>query len=147
MSNILSQHEADILLKLEKYYRDNKELKFPSSGEKLLIPLFSVHNREEFILSVWRSEIVLAKNSLMTRSRKTINLARIDINGPPHRNPDGKEILCPHLHLYKEGYDLKWAEPLPDFFKDPNDTWVTLNNFMDFCVVISKPIIQRELFT
>ncbi|MFW9280162.1 DUF6978 family protein [Glaesserella parasuis] len=26
-------------------------------------------------------------------------MVRLDIEGPPHRNPDGEEIICPHIHL------------------------------------------------
>jgi hypothetical protein len=143
----LTQHEADTLLKLEKHYRDDKQFAFPTYGGQLQIPLCSDDTREEFILSVRRSKIELKKNTLQTRARKTVILARIDIAGPLHRNPDGEEVLCPHLHLYREGYNDKWAEPLPASFKNPNDTWETLDAFMDFCVVVTKPVIERELFT
>ena len=98
MSN-LSQYEADTLLKLEKHYREEKDLHFPTYGGNLSIPLCSDDGREEFILSIRRSYIELKQNTLQTRTRKTIILARIDIAGPPHRNPDGEIILCPHLHL------------------------------------------------
>jgi hypothetical protein len=133
-------------LKLEKHYRDNKQLTFPAFGGKLIFLLNSDDDREEFIMSIERSKIKLTKNIFQTRTRKTIVLARLDIDGPPHRNPDGEEIQCPHLHLYREGFEDKWAEPLPDFFKNPDDAWKTLNDFMDFCAVITKPIIYRELF-
>ena len=142
----LTQHEADTLLKLEKHYRDDKLLTYPLLGGYLQIPLFSDDFREEFILSVRRSKIELKRNTFQTRTRKTIILARIDIAGPLHRNPDGEEIPCPHLHLYREGDNDRWAKPLPDVFRDPNDTWETLNDFMDFCIVITKPLIVRELF-
>jgi hypothetical protein len=147
VSIYLTQNEADRLLKLEKHYRDDKQLIFPTYGGKLHIPLCSDDAREEFIISIQRSKIELRKNTFQTRTRKTIILARLDIAGPIHRNPDGEEIICPHLHLYKEGDNDKWAIPLPDFFNNPDNTWETLNDFMDFCAVITKPIIQRELFT
>ena len=147
MRNTLTQQEADALLKLEKYYRGDKQFTFPSHGGKLEIPLFSHDEREEFVLSIDRSKIKLTKNTFQTRTRRSIVLARLEIDGAPHRNPDGEEILCPHLHLYREGFDDKWAMPLPDFFKNPNDAWETFNDFLDFCAVIKKPIIYKELFT
>jgi len=147
MSNNLTQYEADTLLKLEKHYRDDKQLAFPTYGGQLQISLFSDDSREEFILSIYRGKIELKKNTFQTRVRKTVVLARIDIAGPLHRNPDGEEIPCPHLHLYREGYNDRWATPLPVLFKNPNDTWETLDEFMDFCAVITKPVIERELFT
>jgi len=145
--SILTQQEADTLLKIEKYYRDDKQFTFPYCGEKLEILLYSNDEREEFIMSIESGRIKLTKNTFQTRTRRSIVLVRLEINGAPHRNPDGEEIACPHLHLYREGFDDKWATPLPDFFKNPDDAWETLNEFMDFCAVITKPIINKELFT
>jgi hypothetical protein len=74
-------------------------------------------------------------------------LARLDFGGPPHRNPDGEEIPCPHLHLYREGYGDKWAVPIPvDRFPNVNDLWLTLQDFMDYCNVIEPPQIIRGVF-
>lgn len=98
-------------------------------------------------MSIQRSEIILSKTTFQTRTKKVIVLARLDIDGPIHRNPDGEELKCPHLHLYREGYNDRWAIPLPDFFKNTDNAWETLNDFMNFCVVITKPLIYRELFT
>ena len=67
--------------------------------------------------------------------------------GAPHRNPDGKEILCPHLHVYREGYGDKWAIPVPCNFSNSMTAWQIMNEFMDYCKVITKPIIHEELFT
>ena len=38
---------------------------------------------------------------------------RLDLDGPPHRNPDEAEIPCPHLHIYSEGFGDKWAMAAP----------------------------------
>jgi hypothetical protein len=48
-------------------------------------------------------------------------LLRLDIDGPPHQNPDGVDVPCPHLHVYREGYGAKWAMPLPADFTNPSD--------------------------
>ncbi len=76
--------------------------------------------------------------------KNEIILARLDLGGPPHRNPDGQEILCPHLHLHREGYGDKWAYPLPVDFTNPNDAWLILNEFMDYCNIVDKPDIRRN---
>ena len=109
--------------------------------------LHSRDSREEFSFDITRSCIVLTKNTFQTRAKKTIVLARIDIGGAPHRNPDGKEILCPHLHVYREGYGDKWAIPVPGNFSNSMTAWQIMNEFMDYCKVITKPIIHEELFT
>ena len=78
--------------------------------------------------------------------KKIIPLLRLDI-GVGHRNPDGQEIQGPHLHIYREGYDAKWAYPLPiDKFKNIKDIRATLNDFMKFCNIVDPPNINLGLF-
>jgi hypothetical protein len=78
----------------------------------------------------------------------TIILLRLDLDGPPHRNPDGKEIPCPHLHVYREGYGDKWATPAPtSWYADTSDLTSTLEEFMAHCNITTRPNIQRGLFS
>lgn len=75
-------------------------------------------------------------------------LARIDIGGAPHRNPDDTELPCPHIHLYREGFGDRWAFPVnPDEFADTTDPWQTLMDFLRFCNVTRPPEFDRGLFT
>ncbi|MEW6039245.1 MAG: hypothetical protein AB1648_13495 [Pseudomonadota bacterium] len=146
MSLILTQQEADALLALEKHYFGADRFAFPGLGGSLRIPLHSTDRREEFSLDIWQGRIALTQHTFQTRARKAVILARLDLGGPPHRNPDGEEIGCPHLHLYHEGFGDKWAAPLPDAFKGINDAIHLLDAFMDYCRVTGKPVIDRGLF-
>ena len=144
---MLTQQEADALLVLEKYDFSNDEYKFPYLGGSLRLSLQSMDKKETFNLDVTRGYIALEKITFQTRARKAVVLVRLDIDGPPHRNPDGEEIGCPHIHLYREGYGDKWAYPLPDELKCVLDNpYNLLDKFMNYCHIIGKPIIQRELF-
>lgn len=145
--SFLTQHEADSLLALEKFYLGTDRFAYPALGGTLRLPLHSLDKREEFSLDITRSRVLLEKNTLQTRARKTIILARLDLGGAPHRNPDVEEILCPHLHLYREGYGDKWAMPLPDALAGITDVIDLLNAFMNYCMIVDKPIIDRGLFT
>lgn len=147
MTMLLTQQEADALLALEKHFLGDERFDFPSLGGSLRIPLHSSDRREEFSLDITRGRILLEKNTFQTRARKAVILARLDLAGPPHRNPDGEEIDCPHLHLYREGYGDKWAAPLPEAFAGIEDTVELMDAFMDYCRVVAKPIIERVLFT
>ena len=84
----------------------------PDYGGKVSVPLISVDKKEQFLLDVKRNRIDLKKQKYKTRAMEIVILARLDL-GSPHRNPDGTEVGTPHLHLYKEGYNDKWAFPLP----------------------------------
>lgn len=150
MASNLSQEEADFLLSLPKYRVHDREYEFPHLGGKLEIPLVSIR-REAFTLDIWRSAMILSKNKYQNRVRQVVALVRLDIGGSPHRNPDGVEIPCPHLHLYREGFDLKWAYPIsevaPTAFRDPTDPWQLLQDFMAYVNIVDPPIISRGLFT
>jgi len=143
----INDSEARVLLQMEKHYLDNVAYVFTGLGEALRIPLFSDDRREEFMLDITRSRIEIRKTTLQSRARKAVILARLDLGGPPHRNPDGEEMPCPHMHLYREGYGDKWAIPLPDDFTNSLDIQLTLNEFMQYCNITTKPDIKWGLFS
>jgi hypothetical protein len=148
MSDIgLTQAEADALLALAKVRVDDTEWAYPVDG-KVVIPLVSQNRRESFLLDIRRGSIALRNANYQTRARKTIILARLDIGGRPHRNPDGVEMPCPHLHVYREGYDHKWAYPIdPEVFADVSDLWQALLDFMRFAHIVEPPRILKGIFT
>jgi len=89
------QAEADALIAMEKQCVENKTWLFPEPGGRLAIPLASSDKRENFILDITRAQIKLTKATYQNRARQAIILMRLDLAGPPHRNPDDQEIPCP----------------------------------------------------
>lgn len=143
----LRQSEADELLNTPKVKTSDENYSYPNIGENLSIPLISENGRENFLLDVSRGRIELRRGKYQMRAHQVVILARLDFGGPPHRNPDGEEITCPHLHLYREGYGDKWAYPVPaNSFRNLADLWVTLHDFMEYCNVVECPIIVRGMF-
>ena len=144
----LTQAEADGLLAMEKRRADDRVWDLPDLGGRESIPLVSVDGREDFFLDLQRGRINLAKGSYQNRGRQVVILARLDFRGPPHRNPDGEELGADHLHIYREGYDDKWARPVPDeFFSDLDNPWKVLQDFIRFCNIVEPPNIRQGLFT
>ena len=95
-----------------------------------------------------RSQIKLTKATYQNRARAMIVLLRLDLDGPPHRNPDGVNIPCPHLHIYREGYGDKWATPAPlSIYGDTLDLFSTFEVFMKRCNITAPPTIQKGLFS
>ena len=81
----------------------------------------------QFVLTLKRNPFEIRLH-LRTRDRD-IGLVRVD-NAPYHPNPDGTEIRDqPHLHTYREGYGLEWAEPISWY--DVNDPLGTLERFLN----------------
>ena len=147
MSIDLTQSEADHLIAMPKRASSEDVHAFPSIGGKLVLELESVDKTEDFLLDVTRSRIDFSRVTYQSRARIVVVLKRLDLNGPPHRNPDDEVIPCPHLHTYREGYGDKWAEPvLSGMYTNLEDLPQTLNEFMKKCNVVQAPVIQRGLF-
>ena len=143
----LTQSEADSLIAMEKHRCDEERHEFPMGGESLAL-LQSPDKREQFVLDLSRGRIDLTKVTMQNRARQVVVLVRLDLGGSPHRNPDGTDMQCPHMHLYREGYGDKWAVAVPaDRFPRLGDHWGTLADFMLFCNITQPPHIERGLFT
>ena len=140
--NNIPQAEAERLFAMQKVCVDNKRYRYPLAGGRLNVHLKSPDKREDFMLDITRSKIVVAKGSLQNRARQTIILARLDFGGQPHRNPDGEEISSPHLHLYREGYGDKWAFPIDSkAFPNINSVPGALRDFARYCNIHPAPEI------
>ena len=141
----LTQAEANLLLAMEKHR--TKDASYSFGALRLEIPLQSLDQREHFLLDIGRGRINLLKGTYQTRAKQVVILARLDFGGTPHRNPDGEEIPSPHLHIFREGFADKWAQPLPaEHFTNSDDTWVLFVDFLRFCNVTKPPVFERELF-
>ena len=133
---------------MEKHRTGAERWRLPDTGGGIAVPLMSVAGIELFHLDISRSRINLLKGKFQNRARTTIVLARIDIGGAPHRNPNDEEIACPHVHLYREGYGDRWAfQAPPDAFANTSDHWQTPSDFMRYCNVTNPPEFERGLFT
>ncbi len=149
MSSIdLTQEEANRLLEIKKYSTEDRIYDYPNLGGKIAIPLTTIDKKESFYLDIVRGSINLKKGSYQNRVLTCISLARLDFNGPPHRNPDGEELPSTHIHLYKEGFGDKWAYKIPkNKFSNIKDFWIMLEDFCKFCYIVEPPKIRKGLFT
>jgi len=144
----IAQAEADLLIEMEKRFVDDEDWTFPGAGERIGLALTSLDKRENFVLDVTRAQIKLTKATYQNRARGAIILMRLDLNGPPHRNPDGEEIPCPHLHTYREGFSDKWAVPAPlSRYTNPMDLFSTCEAFMQHCNITGTSRMRRGLFS
>lgn len=142
----LAQAEADALIAMEKHRSNDEDSRFPGRGQSLSLPLESADGRERFLLDLSRGRIDLRKVKMQNRARRVVVLVRLDVGGPPHRNPDDVEIGTPHIHLYRAGHGDKWAYPVPrKKFRDLTDEGKTLQDFLDFCNVTEPPRINMGL--
>ena len=142
----LTQDEADYLMQLEKKFTSNDPLILGAGPLKFVRTLISRDGREQFLLDVHRGSLSLKKYTFQERARAIIPLVRVDVGETlRHTNPDGTLIEGSHIHIYREGYDVKFASPLAGFpFRAPDDMMITFEDFARFCnITVIPPIIGR----
>jgi hypothetical protein len=138
---MLTQTEADALIAVRKLFVTPTTVSLPPGADDTY-ELMSQDKQERFLLDLWRGTIRLSKLKFQTRARKIIVLVRLDIDGAPHTNPDGVRLAGTHIHLYREGYDDKWAYPLDSTqFRDTANIATTLDDFCQYCN-IQAPAFQ-----
>ncbi|MEI7458241.1 MAG: hypothetical protein WCK15_02470 [Pirellula sp.] len=142
----LTQTDADALIAMPKV-RVDQDVRIVNLPQSMVVPLLSEDGRENFFLDIHSGRLRLTKVTYQTRGKQVVVLVRLDVDGPPHRNPDGEEHPCPHLHLFREGFGDKWAIPVPqDKFTNLESHWQTLQDFMDYCSIVEPPVFERGMF-
>lgn len=139
---MLTQSDADALIAMAKSFVSASAISIPPGIDDTR-ELIGADPKERFLLDVWRSTFRLSKLRFQTRGRQIVVLVRLDIDGAPHTNPDGTRLPGTHLHLYREGYDDKWAQPLdPGRFPDTTDVRRAFEGFCAFCSIRDTPPFQ-----
>jgi len=134
-----TQTEADALIAMKKSFLNPRLISIPP-GTDQSHELIGDDMRERFFLDLWRGTIRLSKFRYQTRGRRIIVLIRLDIDGATHTNPDGTKISGSHLHIYREGYEDKWAFPLnSNEFGNPSNLWKTFEDFCRYCNIEMPP--------
>lgn len=143
----ITQQEYEHLMSLEKVFDD--------LGEPLVLGpppiqwtrfLTANEAKEKFILDCYRGGFELAKYTFNKRYRQTVVLLRYD-NCGRHTNPDGVTFDGPHVHLYREGYDDKFAFPIADVGVKASDSrGEVLIKIFSYCNVTSFPVIEVGLY-
>lgn len=136
---MISDEQSQAFINILKHIID-EPIDFDFS--KKVIQIRDQNEREEYMMDIIPNRAKPNKISTTLRVRKNVLLLRLDVNGPPHRNPDDTEVPCPHLHIYKQGYDLKWAYPVPPIFGDCSSLVNYLDSFCQYSNIHGKIFIQ-----
>lgn len=120
-------------MQLKKIF-DEKTISIPARNQRTQLKVLSHNNNETFIVDIDRTGRIEMKSKIQERYLGNNILIRVEINGPPHTNPDGTTTSRDHIHIYREGFGLSWAYDLEGFntnlFKNLKDFNKT---FIDFC--------------
>jgi len=140
---MLTQAEAERFMGMAKYFvRPPASISIPPGIDETY-EIAAVHDRERFLLDIWRGTLRLTKLRFQNRVRIVDVLVRLDVDGAPHTNPDGQHLSGTHLHLFREGYDDRWAYPVDSkIFTLLSDPATTFQEFCAFCKIESPPPVQ-----
>jgi hypothetical protein len=143
----ISQQEFEYLLKLDKEFEDlSNRIQLGPAPIQWTRKLISSGNHETFFFDFYRGSFELSKYTFNKRYRQTIIMLRYD-NGGRDTNPDGVLIIGPHVHLYKEGYNDKFAYPISEIKANSSDSMEeVLKKIMQFCNVNKMPTIEVPMF-
>lgn len=132
----MSDEEFKRLMSMQKHISDDK-IVLPKAGEKAdPICAVSDSSSDVFIIDIdRRGTISISKKKLQERHGNTqTKMIRLEIDAPPHTNPDGSKLSRNHIHIYSEKYGLAMAYDLDGFdetlFKDTANFY---SLFLDFC--------------
>ena len=110
---MLTQTQADRLIDTLKEAARKDVLVWQSNLNQEEMIVAVEDKKLQFVLNMKRGPFEIRLH-LRTRDRN-IGLVRLDA-APYHTNPDGTELRNqPHLHLYREGHDLAFAEPVDGY--------------------------------
>ena len=131
---------------MEKHRVSDELVFFVRLGQSENIRLVSSDKSEDFLLDLSRGQQSLIQVKMQNRARGSVVLARLELKGPPHRNPKSKVLLhCPHLHVYRENFGDSWAQSVPaHIFSNLSNELTTLREFMSFCNITKPPNIKLQ---
>ncbi|MDD5201333.1 MAG: hypothetical protein PHC88_16195 [Terrimicrobiaceae bacterium] len=139
---MLTQEQADRLIALLKRAVRDKVFEWLDNRRQDELLVAVEDGRIQFTLSLKRNPWEIRLH-LRTQDR-SIGLVRLD-GAPYHTNPDGTEIRNqPHLHVYREGHGLAFAEPV-DWY-DVENPEGTLERFLKEIHARFAAGIQLSLF-
>ena len=92
------------------------------------------------VLDIRRARGAVEKGTIQLRVRTSVVLVRLDYSGPRHKNPDSNWVSGTHLHVYREGFADRWADPpLREHFRDTNSVATMLTDFLTYCRIQIAP--------
>ncbi|HBY69669.1 MAG TPA: hypothetical protein DEG69_19165 [Flavobacteriaceae bacterium] len=143
----ITQSDFDIFIKEEKVFSDLiKPLTLSPAPINWTREIKAINSKNIYLLDFYRGSFELSRYTYNKRFRQSIILIRYD-SGGRHTNPDGVSFDGPHVHIYKEGFNDKFAYPISELSINNNFSMEeVLNKLLQFCNVTKRPSIEVPMF-
>lgn len=142
---MITDQEFRVIMSLEKLFT-SEIIGLPLTSQKAEYQLKSTDGKHELMLDIdRRGKFTIHKCKLQNRIH-SYPIIRVDIDSPPHTNPDGTTTSRNHIHIYREGYSMSWAYDLSNIheglFLTPTDFMSTFYDFCTYCNITNIPKSQ-----
>jgi hypothetical protein len=146
---MISQDKADSMFQSQKILcQQNLIEQFPLNGGNLCFNLTDSDTRKEiFQFDVRNYGHKTFNFTYQNRYQRENVLRRLDLTGPPHRNPDSEPpngiftsnelIETPHMHFYYEGWGERWAISANKFQWLTGDEYEIAIRFALYCNIVN----------
>jgi len=143
----LTQAEYDFIMSQDKFFDDPvSTIHLGPAPIQWVRQINSAFKTEIYLLDFYRGSFELTKYTINKRYKQTIILLRYDSDGR-HTNPDGEKFEGAHIHLYKEGYNDKYAFSVSKIgLVETDGMEVVFNKIMHFCNIKKIPYIEMSMF-
>lgn len=143
----ITQSEYDFLMNQTKVFDDSlTPIELGPAPIHWTRQINSLSSKDVFLIDFHRGSIEISNYTINKRYRQSIILLRYDKDGR-HTNPDGEKLEGPHIHLYKEGYNDKFAYPISVIGIEVSDQMETVfMKILYFCNVKNIPSIEIPMF-
>lgn len=143
----MTQDEYDYLMLQEKTFEDKFTIiQISPAPIKWTKEIKCKTTSNKYLLDFYRGSFELSKFTANKRFRQTLIMLRYD-NGGRHTNPDGETFEGPHVHLFKEGFNDKFAYPISIINIEETDTMeVRFKKILHFCNIKDCPDLEVPMF-
>ncbi len=131
----LTDEDFDRVLHLKKMF--DGSISLPTQNERRFYTLKSEDGTDHFELNIERKTKIELRKIKINHSYFKEPIIRLEIDAPPHQNPNGIFTERNHIHVYKEGFGMSWAYNLSDFHDElfllPENFFCVFNDFCVYC--------------
>ena len=143
----ITQSDFNTIIKEEKVFSDLISPLTLSPAPLLWTrEIRAINSKNLYLLDFYRGSFELTRFTYNKRYRQSLILLRYD-SGGRHTNPDGVSFNGPHVHIFREGFNDKFAYPISDLNIDAtNSIDEVLDKLLQFCNVTKRPIVEIPMF-
>tara|TARA_R110002124_G_scaffold56746_2_gene159775 strand:- start:146 stop:583 length:438 start_codon:yes stop_codon:yes gene_type:complete len=143
----ITQSDFNNIIKEEKIFSDLiHPLELSPAPISWTREIKAINSKNIYLLDFYRGSFELTRYTYNKRYRQSLILLRYDSRGR-HTNPDGVTFDGPHVHIFREGFNDKFAYPISDLnIEDTNSIDEVLDKLLQFCNVIKRPVINIPMF-